>query len=189
MVWSYPLLSLPICRGIYRPYLFILLFYKKIAWQLKHSQNLDIFLPITSILGNIEVWYMNTTSISHVPPFLLWNIWITHNITLFEGKNNGTEHTCVRILDQLISFPLIKNIKRSRLIGPPPTLLYPHGYFDGASKNNLGGASIMLEISNIHSFSLKLGCDFSTNSRVELLALWKLLLFAAEMGIFPIYFW
>ena len=135
------------------------------------------------ILGNIEVWYQNSRVSSYLPLFLIWNIWITRNHLLFEGRNIGTEHTCVKILDQMNSHPLIRKRKRERFVGHPPNLHYPHGFFDGASKNNIGGAGIVLEIIQSHSFNLKLGCGSNTNSRVELLALWTLLFFAAEIGI------
>ena len=81
------------------------------------------------------------------------------------------------------SHPLIRKRKRERFVGHPPNLHYPHGFFDEASKNNIGGVGIVLEIIQSHSFSLKLGCGSNTNSRVELLALWTLLFFAAEIGI------
>ena len=71
--------------------------------------------------------------------------------------------------------------------GSPPAVHYPHDFFDGASKNNLGGVGIVLEINNIHSFSLKLGCGYNTNSRAKLLALWSLFFFAAEIGIPSLY--
>ena len=51
----------------------------------------------------------------------------------------------------------------------------------------MGGAGIVLEINGFHSFSLKLGCGYNTNSRAELLALWSLLFLAEKIGIPTLY--
>ena len=56
-----------------------------------------------------------------------------------------------------------------------PELTYPHGFFDGAADHKIDGASIFLGLGQSHSFCIKLGCGFSTNSKVELLSLWDLL--------------
>ena len=99
---------------------------------------MDFIWSITSILGNIEVWYHNSGVSSHLPLFLIWNIWITRNLSLFEGRNIGIEHTYAKILDQTISYPLIMKMKRkrARLVGSLLDLQYPHRFFDEASKNN-----------------------------------------------------
>ena len=60
---------------------------------------------------------------------------------------------------------------------------YPIGYFDGATPTNIGGLGIVLLISSSHFFHAKIGYGKSTNTRVELLALWTLLSFAAYLGI------
>ena len=95
-------------------------FVRNIIAQLNSSHNQDFNWSITSILGNIEVWYQNYRVSSHLPLFLIWNIWITRNHLLFEGRNIGTEHTCVKILDQMNSHPLIRKRKRERFVGHPP---------------------------------------------------------------------
>ena len=46
-----------------------------------------------------------------------------------------------------------------------------------------GGAGITLVISQSHTFYIKMGCGHNTNTRVELLALWALMNFAAATGL------
>ena len=60
---------------------------------------------------------------------------------------------------------------------------FPHSFFDGTSKNNLACAGIVLEIRNLHSFILKMGCGYNTKTRAKLLSLWSLLFFAEKIGI------
>ena len=73
---------------------------------------------------------------------------------------------------------LVSDIKKKiRIIGSAPILDYPYGFFDGAATVNMGGAAIFIAINNVHSFSIKLGCGISTNTSVEILALWALLYF------------
>ena len=47
----------------------------------------------------------------------------------------------------------------------------------------MGGAGVFLAISHVHSFHIKLGCGSSTNTRVELLALWSLLYWEKVLGL------
>ena len=45
------------------------------------------------------------------------------------------------------------------------------GYFDGAVKDGLCSAKVVLLISSFHSYNFKLHCGTSSNMKVELLAL------------------
>ena len=72
---------------------------------------------------------------------------------------------------------------KSKIIGPPLELIYLVGFFDGATSARKGGAGVLLAISKVHSFHIKLGCGSSTNTKPELLALWVLLYWANFFGI------
>ena len=56
-------------------------------------------------------------------------------------------------------------------------------FFDGVAASNIGGAGFTLHISSSHYFHVQMGCGVSTNTRVELLALWALLVFADTIGL------
>ena len=56
-------------------------------------------------------------------------------------------------------------------------------FFDGAAADDLGGADFVLHLSDSHFLSFSLGCGKSTNTRVELLALWALLVVSKLLGI------
>ena len=53
--------------------------------------------------------------------------------------------------------PHIKKRKKTRVLGPGPSLVYPCGFFDGASTNNIGGVGICLYLNETHSFEFAVG--------------------------------
>ena len=74
-----------------------------------------------------------------------------------------------------------KNIRKLNVMHQEYT--YPIGLFDGASMNNIGGIGIYLMIINDYFYCVRMGCDHSTNTCAELLALWVLLTFANMLGL------
>ena len=76
-----------------------------------------------------------------------------------------------------------KRKHKIKKFGPSPQLSYPCGFFDGATANDLGGASFILHLSDSHFLAFSLGCGTSTNTRAELLALWALLTVSNILGI------
>ena len=77
--------------------------------------------------------------------------------------------------------------KKLRAIRSPPIISYHSGFFDGATNSSIGGVGFSLAINQSHSFLFKMGCGPSTNTRVELLALWDLLFIAIAMGFPSLY--
>ena len=73
--------------------------------------------------------------------------------------------------------------QKNKVIGPIEILCFPHGYFDGATANSLGGARFSLYLNHDHFFFYIIGSGPSTNTRDELLALWALLFTATSTGI------
>ena len=80
-------------------------------------------------------------------------------------------------------FSVLKRRNKIWIIGHAPVLAYLVGFFDGVAANEMGGAGVFLAISHVHSFHIKLGCGSSTNTRVELLALWSLLYWEKVLGL------
>ena len=74
-------------------------------------------------------------------------------------------------------------VKKTRTLGPGPVLVYPCGFFDGASAKNVGGGGFCLYLNESHSFEFAVGVDSCTNTKSELIGLWALLHIAQMMGI------
>jgi len=79
--------------------------------------------------------------------------------------------------------PPVKKRKKTRVLGPGPNLVYPCGFFDGASAKNIGGVGICLYLNETHSFEFVVGTGLCTNTKAELVGLWVLLLITQMMGI------
>ena len=120
----------------------------------------------------------------YLPIFLLWNLWKTRNNIIFENIDPNIPRLCNRICLETSTHlaPHPKNY-RSRNIGPPPRTRFPVAFFDGVVVASLGGAGIVIWLNDHHLFSITLGCGPSTNTRVELLALWALLSVAKDFGL------
>ena len=61
--------------------------------------------------------------------------------------------------------PSVIKVKKSRNLGPGPTLVYPCGFFDGASAKNAGGVGFCLFLNESHSFEFALGVGSCTNTK------------------------
>jgi len=62
-------------------------------------------------------------------------------------------------------------------------LVFPCGFFDGASAGNIGGVGFLIYLNESHYFNFALGCGHSTNTRAELLALSATLRVCMLMGL------
>ena len=69
------------------------------------------------------------------------------------------------------------------MIGHPPCMIYPCGFFDGASTTNIVGVGYSVYLNESHYFEFALGVGNGFNTKVELLSLWALLLSSQMMGI------
>ena len=67
--------------------------------------------------------------------------------------------------------PSVIKVKKSRNLGPGPTLVYPCGFFDGASAKNVGGVGFCLFLNESHSFEFALGVGSCTNTKEKLIRL------------------
>ena len=81
------------------------------------------------------------------------------------------------------SFPVPVKKFKLRVIGMPPMIHYPCGFFDGAAAKNKGGAGFTLLLSCSHSIQFSMGCGRCTNTKSELMALWALLTVSKHMGV------
>ena len=113
----------------------------------------------------------------------MWTVWKARNVSIFEGK---TVHV-ISLLRQ-ISYssqpycPTVTRVKKPRPKGLGPILIYPCGFFDGASANNTGRVGFSFHLNELHSNEFALGAGLSTNTRAELIGLWALLHTSQMMG-------
>ena len=114
---------------------------------------------------------------------IFWYIWLLRNSCIFEDKYPSSSSIITRIECFLSLYPVPQKTVKSRQIGTQPFHTYPAGYFDGAAKNNIGGAGITIFLSETHFFCFSVGCGYSTNTRAELLALWSVLRICLLMGL------
>ena len=68
-------------------------------------------------------------------------------------------------------------------MGQGPILVYPYGFFNGASAKGTGGVGYCLLLSESHSLEFALGASPCTNTKAELIGLWALLYTTQMMGI------
>ena len=106
-----------------------------------------------------------------MPLFFIWHLWIARNRCIFEDQDPDTRTICFSTLELYKMYHIAYSSKPLRTIGSTPAIIYPTGFFDGATTQGMGGACIILHISHSLLFQLKLGCGASTNTRVESLAL------------------
>ena len=79
--------------------------------------------------------------------------------------------------------PPVNKAKKPRALGPGPVLVYPCGFFDGASAKNVGGVGYCVFLNESHSLEFALGAGNCTNTKAELVGLWALLHTTQMMGI------
>ena len=119
----------------------------------------------------------------YLPLFIFWAIWKQQNRCIFEGSTPSVYWVLLQaeMLSHDFSMP-VKKFKH-RIIGLPPKIHFPCGFFDGAVAKNKGGAGFTLLLSSSHSIQFSLGCGRCTNTKSELMTLWALLTVSKFMGI------
>ena len=73
--------------------------------------------------------------------------------------------------------------KKTRQIGPGPCMIFPCGFFDGASISTAAGARYILFLSEKHHLDFALGVGRGSNTKAELMGLWALLKSSQMMSI------
>ena len=74
-------------------------------------------------------------------------------------------------------------VKKPRVVGSGPVLVFPYGFFDRETANSSGGVGFCLYLNESHSFEFALGVGSCSNTKAELVALWALLYVTLLMGI------
>ena len=120
----------------------------------------------SSYLQILDLWIWNEGLLAHLPLFFCWQMWLARNRCIFEDSRPDPEHTVYYILEQLKLHPSVTHNRRKiRNIGLAPSIIYPTGYFDGATAKLIGGIGVHLLISHDHDFHLNTGIGSSAKTR------------------------
>lgn len=146
-----------------------------VSWNSWNQPTLNI---------NLLHWFNSSPVYPELPFFLLWEVWKNRNRSVFDHKSCSASQvaywTCAWVKDYCC-------IRRR---GTTSHLKYPVfdpccsvGYFDGAQKDLMCGAGMVIHIKRGHSLRLWIRAGHGTNTQAELLALWDLLWCANPRGI------
>ena len=150
------------------------------------------FPPITtSIAEFLDSWITNHPSGSdyrYIPHHLCWVIWKSRNKAIFEDKSIsvlGIFHQFLNAVKLSPARPFIKErkSKKIRKIGQAPVMIFPCGFFDGASITSSAGVGFCLFLKENHHLDFAIGIGCGTNTKAELLGLWALLKSSQMMRI------
>lgn len=132
-----------------------------------------------SLLECVQMWLKHNWRFKELPLFISWEIWKSRNALIFEDQFSSPSLVCSRAISHFLEFCSLSAGPKRRLIKSP--LLnwsLPVGFFDGANKNSLGGADILLHINCGHICKLWMSTSLGSNNKAKLLACWGLLWFA-----------
>ena len=131
----------------------------------------------------MDVWRRKLYNLTGLHVYVCWEVRKICKRYIFEDIKPSSSSIITRIECFMSLYPVpLKSVKR-RQIGTRPYLSYPAGFFDGAAKNNIGGAGYTIFLNDTHYFFFSVGCGQSTNTRAELLALWSILRTCLLMGL------
>ena len=108
---------------------------------------------------------------------------LSKSVYFLEQLNECCHCVHYKLMDQVLTYPVVFKKKKERIIGPMENLSFPYGFF------GCWGADFTFFINQYHSFLFKLGCGPNTNTRENLLSLWALLTSAASMGLSTLFVW
>ena len=116
---------------------------------------------------------------------MMWIFWKVRNRAIFEGKRRNIYSLIQQIISTVQAFPspTVTRKLRRRILGKTPCKVYPCGFMDGASNCKIAGVGYCMHLNESHYLEFSLGVGYGTNTKVELLSLWALLLSSQMMGI------
>ena len=115
-----------------------------------------------------------------------WGIWIHRNCSIFKDKVMTPHLIAANFVAIANHFVVIQKPPRIRLLVQEVIdKSYPWGYFDGVAQGDpiVCGVGALLYLDDRHLFQIRWGLGEGTNNKVELLALYMLLIFTNENGV------
>lgn len=155
-----------------------------------------LWLSICSALNVEWTWNQNTLHECHknwvqshrdhptLPLFICWGVWLHRNRALFDDDHISPFITGLKILTIYREYRRQPSIlKKRRLIQPFIYDFQLVGYFDGATKDGVGGCGFVLYLNENHYYRGWMGLVTGTNNLAELSAIWALLYWAHYLNI------
>lgn len=139
----------------------------------------------------LESWSHLPVECKELPYFMIWEVWRTRNLCIFEDVKPFRAGLCFKIIAAYREFtntvkPVVgMNTRQLKNRLSPPILVFPCGFFDGAAtcRNGTGGSGATLHFTCSITVHLWLNLGMGTNTRSEVCALWLLLYWARLRGI------
>ena len=98
------------------------------------------------VLESLQTWYSRKDLYSQLPLFVMWEVWKARNVSIFSIFLQKTEFIYLKILSSFSEWCNEPLPKKCRNYSFPPFLQeHPVGFFDGAAKDGVCGAGILIK--------------------------------------------
>ena len=166
-------------------------FWKRLQELLCEQFHISLPTVYDSFTIFLAFWinsHARSSPIFFLPHHTIWALWKARNRALFDGQKPTVSGIFYQIINSaylLLSRPPSSKQtgKKERRIGHTPNMVYPCGFFDGASTSSAAGIGFCLYLNNHHHLDCALGVGHGTNTKAELLGLWALLFTSQMMGV------
>jgi ribonuclease HI len=151
----------------------------------KEQHKLSTGWTRTSVKDCFANWAFQNHSLSSLPTFICWFIWLERNLAIFESRNPSLEKVIFLSLGAVRSHrpqERLHSIRRSVHILPLNRII---GWFDGAAQKNgeQSGAGGVIKLNEHSVYKWTLNCGGGSNTRAELLGVWASLTLAHRLSI------
>ena len=129
-----------------------------------------------SVEDNLLSWSNKRHPCSHLPLFVLWEVWKARNAAIFSSSVYKPEVIYLKILSSISEWGKKPSPLKGRIHSAP--LLQqekPVDFLNGASKEGVCGASFVIKLNNSRTFRGWLKAGLGSNTQVEVIGLWSLL--------------
>jgi ribonuclease HI len=119
-----------------------------------------------------------------LPTIFIHGVWTTRNLAIFQDIYLSARYMATKGMALLNSFPQVVEIDRPRHISMEEIdHVRCWSYFDGASQNNVGGASGILYLDEHHWLKYVVGLGNISNNKAKILSLKMLIMVARDKGV------
>jgi hypothetical protein len=153
-------------------HIFVFCPFTRTVWKkIKEEHKLSIGCTRTSVEDFFANWAFQNHSLSSLPTFICWFIWLERNLAIFESRKPSLEKVSFLSLGVVRSHRPQEN--RHYCSRTVHTLPFNRiiGWFDGAAQKNgeQSGAGGVIKINDHSVYKWTLNCGGETNTRAEIL--------------------
>ena len=129
------------------------LFFHCVVWKnvislIQEQFNIYPSFQSDDLSSYLDRWtdcFSKKSAFYYLPFLAMWAVWKARNVSIFKGKNVHV----TRIFHHISYFsqmycPFVIKEKKSRTMGQGPVLVYPCGFFDGASAKGARGVGVVI---------------------------------------------